>query len=65
VVPVRSHAPEKLICEFHELAEGLNGLECGEMSPALNGERVRAFKIQRIVQLETGNNDYNIKKGPK
>ena len=55
MVPVRSHAPEKLICEFHELAEGLNGLQCGPAtagSPPLNRERVRAFKIERFVRFE-------------
>ncbi len=54
MVPVRSHAPEKLIYEFHELAEGLNGLGRG---PATAGwppliAVVRALKIQCIVRLE-------------
>ena len=55
MVPVRSHTPQKLIYEFHELAEGPNGLDCGPAtagSPHLKGGRVRAFKIQRIVQIE-------------
>jgi 3-oxoacyl-[acyl-carrier protein] reductase len=50
MVPVRSHAPKELICQFHELAERLSALGRGDMSPPLIAD-VRALKFSASFGL--------------
>ena len=64
MVPVRSHTPKELIYQFHELAERLSALGCGDISPPLIAD-VRALKIQCIVRLERETRITTLKKGPK